>query len=107
MLEHVDHLSCLECGEEFRPSRRTRCPSCARGGRLRYVYKTRALAPFDRRDWARREPWLWRFRELLPFDDDLDPPPLQVGMTPLYGSPRLAQHCGVRGLFVKDAGASP
>lgn len=107
MLQHVDSLSCKECGEAFRPSRRARCPSCKDGGELRFHYKTAALAPFDRADWARREPWLWRYRELLPFDEDFDPPPLQVGVTPLYGSPRLAQLCGVRGLFVKDESREP
>ncbi|MBS2026833.1 MAG: pyridoxal-phosphate dependent enzyme [Deltaproteobacteria bacterium] len=107
MLDDVDRLECRRCGNAFPPARRARCPHCADGGALRFVYRTRRLAPFDRGTWARREPWLWRFRELLPFDDDLDPPPLQVGLTPLYGSPRLAAACGVRGLFVKDESRNP
>lgn len=107
MIDHVQSLDCRECGESFRPSRRARCPSCTDGGALRFAYKLDALTPFDRATWARREPWLWRFRELLPFDEDLVPPPLQVGLTPLYGSPRLAQLCGVHGLFVKDESRQP
>jgi len=107
MLDDVDRLECRRCGSSFSPARRARCPSCADGGALRFHYRTRRLAPFDRGTWARREPWLWRFRELLPFDDDLDPPPLQVGLTPLYGSPRLASACGLRGLFVKDESRNP
>jgi threonine synthase len=107
MLDHVASLSCLRCGESFRPSRRARCPSCPDGGALRYSYRLEALQPFDKRTWSRRESWLYRFREVLPFDDTFEPPPLQIGMTPLYGSPRLARRCGVRGLYVKDESRSP
>jgi len=107
MLEHVASLRCRDCGEDFRPAHRARCPQCEGGGALRYGYRTDHRARFDRGRWAKREAWLWRYRELLPFDDDLDPPPLHVGATPLYGSPALARHCGVRGLFVKDESRNP
>lgn len=107
MIEHVASLHCLRCGESFRPALRARCPRCADGGALRFRYRLEELGRFDRSVWSRREPWLHRFRELLPFDDDFDPPPLQVGMTPLYGSVRLARQCGVSGLFIKDESREP
>jgi threonine synthase len=108
MLEHLEGISCLRCGSSFRPSLRQLCSKCDDGGQLRYRY---LLSRFDgqalRRDWSRREPWLWRFRELLPLDETTRPPPLQVGHTPLYGSARLATFVGVHGLLIKDESRQP
>jgi len=102
MLDDVESVRCSACGKSAR-GRPQRCPDCADGGRLRFVYDLdRLRARFEPASWSRREPWLWRYREVLPFDEDFEPPPLQVGFTPLYGSPRLAACAGVRGLLVKD-----
>ena len=102
MLEDVERLTCKRCGQNAR-GRPQRCAHCEDGGALRFHYDLERIRDrVDPRSWSRRESWLWRYRELLPFDEDFEPPPLQVGLTPLYGSPRLAQRAGVRGLMVKD-----
>ena len=106
MLDHIDHLLCRTCGSTFRPSVRSLCPQCVDGGELRYVYDLSRVA-LDAVKLSRRESWLWRFKELLPFDEAVELPPLQVGMTPLYGSPRLAAYAGLGGLIVKDESRNP
>jgi len=106
VLDHIDHLLCRTCGSTFRPSVRSLCPQCVDGGELRYVYDLSRVA-LDAVKLSRRESWLWRFKELLPFDEAVELPPLQVGMTPLYGSPRLAAYAGLGGLIVKDESRNP
>ncbi len=56
---------------------------------------------------ARREPSLWRYRELLPLPFDGEPVTLGEGMTPLLPCPRLGQSLGLRRLFIKDESQLP
>jgi threonine synthase len=56
---------------------------------------------------ANRETTLWRYRDLLPIAPDAVVPPLAVGWTTLYHTPRLAQDLGLREAWVKDDGANP
>jgi threonine synthase len=50
---------------------------------------------------------VWRFRELLPFDDSPPIVSLGEGNTPLYDAPRSASYCGVDALQVKHQGCNP
>ena len=56
---------------------------------------------------SNRDMSLWRYRELLPLSDSRFQPPLSVGWTPLYQTPRLANDLGLRATWVKDDGANP
>ena len=56
---------------------------------------------------ANHEMTMWRYRDLLPVADDTVVPPLSVGWTPLYHTPRLADDLGLRNAWVKDDGANP
>jgi threonine synthase len=56
---------------------------------------------------AKRETTLWRYRDLLPIAPDSIVPPLAVGWTTLYHTPRLAQDLGLHEAWVKDDGANP
>ena len=64
----------------------------------------RALA---RHNLAVRPATLWRYRELLPVEDDASIVSLGEGMTPLLDCPRLAAHCGLSRLFIKDESQLP
>ena len=50
---------------------------------------------------------VWRFRELLPFDDSAPIVTLLEGNTPLYDAPRSADYCGLRALRLKHQGCNP
>ena len=56
---------------------------------------------------AKREPTLWRYRELLPLPLDEQPVSLGEGMSPLLRAPRLGQSLGLRDLWIKDESQLP
>ena len=69
---------------------------------LRERWRARA-ASHDPRDRS----GVWRFRELLPFDDDASVVTLFEGNTPLYDAPRSAKYAGLTALRLKHQGCNP
>lgn len=103
-------LKCVLCGKEFPPAADTYvCDECGLDGTLDVLYDmgvakkriTRESLAVD------REMTLWRYRALLPVDDEASIPPLVVGWSPLYKNDRLASEYGVKDLFIKDDGRNP
>lgn len=72
------------------------------GAAFRKLWETRAVS---------REPrdisGVWRYRELLPFDDSAPFITLFEGNTPIYGAPLSANYCGLEGLRLKHQGCNP
>ncbi len=58
-------------------------------------------------DFASRESSMWRYRELLPFEDPAKIISLGEGMTPLLHCPSLGSHLGVENLWIKDESQLP
>ena len=56
---------------------------------------------------ARDRSGVWRFREFLPFDEDVAVVSLGEGNTPLYDAPRSADYCGLTSLRLKHQGNNP
>jgi threonine synthase len=56
---------------------------------------------------ARRPSDLWRYRELLPFEDEASVVSLGEGATPIVACPRLAAEFGLREILVKDESRLP
>jgi threonine synthase len=50
---------------------------------------------------------VWRFRELLPFEESVPVVTLGEGNTPLYDAPRCAEYVGLRSLRLKHQGCNP
>src|SRR5438132_12408584 len=50
---------------------------------------------------------LWRYRELLPYEDPARTVTLGEPMTPLDDAPRLGRKLGIRGFAIKDEGLLP
>ncbi len=50
---------------------------------------------------------VWRYLEMLPFDDDAPFVTLFEGNTPLFHAPRSAKYCGLAGLRLKHQGYNP
>jgi threonine synthase len=117
MISAVEQV-CIEsnCGARFGLSERIyNCKHC--GGLLEVapsfdqirdahalpaIWKARrtSLAAADRSG-------VWRFRELLPFADDIRLVTFGEGNTPLYDAPRSAAYCGLDSLRLKHQGANP
>src|SRR3954453_13060873 len=51
---------------------------------------------------AERPPTLWRYRELLPLPEHVEPVTLGEGMSPLLPCPSLGKHLGLENLYIKD-----
>jgi threonine synthase len=105
-----------ECGAQF--GIREALLDCSRcGGPLEVRLSSGPLA--QRKDlkslWAARrgslEPrdrsGVWRFRELLPFEEGTPIVTLGEGNTPLYDAPRCAEYAGQRSLRLKHQGCNP
>jgi threonine synthase len=56
---------------------------------------------------ARDRSGVWRYRELLPFDDRAPIVTLFEGDTPLYDAPRSAKYAGLSALRLKHLGCNP
>jgi threonine synthase len=56
---------------------------------------------------AGREASLWRYREVLPLDDERNKLTLGEGMTPLLKAERLGARVGLSNLYIKDEGVNP
>ena len=98
---------CVKCGKEYEAT--PDLTNCECGGILDIVYdyayiKTRLTREVLA---ARRNPTMWRYRELLPVEPDTPEPPLRVGWSPLYEADRLAKELGIRKLWIKDDGINP
>ena len=106
-MRHVKYGKCVRCGRTYEavPDLTT----CACGGILEITYDYDFIkSRLTKQVLANRpERSMWRYRELLPIEEDTAPTPLRVGWSPLYEEPRLAERLGLGRLFVKDDGQNP
>ncbi|MBI1745658.1 MAG: threonine synthase [Acidobacteria bacterium] len=108
-MEHVTKLRCVICHGEYSPATVPyTCPACGVDGILDVEYDYAAVARAMTAPVLKQRPLShWRYEELLPIERSLPLPPLQVGWTPVYETPRLARHIGLRSLYLKDDGRNP
>lgn len=100
-------LSCFRCGRLYPQSEARGRMTCACGGPLLQQYDVKRLTKSDR-DTLRDRPWsLWRYRELLPIEDERNICSMNEGGTPIVPIPATSQHIGCRDLWVKDEGRNP
>lgn len=112
------YLSCFEqaCRAQY-PAEAVlyNCPEC--GGLLQVQYSgTMAPAPELKRVWRERrmsnaaidQSGVWRYREAIPFLDDLTlAVTLREGSTPLLAGPKAARYGGLDSLVFKHQGFNP
>ena len=111
----ASRLVCAEpgCGRAAdRDSAPARCAAC--GGLLEFSYGLQPESDWRPRWRTRRaaggpmdSSGVWRFRELLPDFDGVQPVTLGEGGTPMPEAPRTAAWAGVAGLSVKHLGGNP
>lgn len=91
---------CSSCGGLLDVERRE--PIAIEPASLRELWRERKSS-LDARDRS----GVWRFREFLPFSDDVEIVSLDEGDTPLYGAPRSADYCRLPQLKLKHQGCNP
>ncbi len=106
-MDHVKGAKCVLCGKEYAAA--PDVTNCSCGGILDIVYDyAKIKAHFGKKDLEnRKEPSMWRYKELLPVEPDSYTGGLRVGMSPLYKVDRLGAELGMPNLYVKDDGFNP
>ena len=93
-------LKCRECGNEYPKAPTHVCEFCF--GPLECVYNYGAIAKrLTRAKILKRPPTMWRYRELLPIDDE-PTIGLDVGYTPLVRAKNLGRLLGLNEVYVKN-----
>ena len=107
MLKNVKCAKCVKCGKEHPAT--PDVTTCECGGILDIVYDYDYIKSRLTKEKlaARKDMTMWRYRELLPIEEETENTPLRVGNTPLYEEPRLAEMLGLGHLYVKDDGLNP
>ncbi len=109
-MNHILHLRSLISGRTFRTDEIDYVdPEYGPDGVVDVVYDYDAIKRDISRESLRQngERSMWRYKPLLPIEAGAAVPPLQIGWTPIYPTPRLAADLGLRHLWVKDDGRNP
>ncbi len=100
---NVHALRCIACGHDHHDFWDWDCAACG-GDRMDVVYGPEALEQVAR-DLATPGPIdQWRYRAVLPLPEGAALLPISVGGSPLSAAPRLAEHLGVKEVWLKDDG---
>src|ERR1044072_3646908 len=104
---NVTHLECGLCGLEHEAHRlHNVCTACGKPLLVRYDLE-RAKVTLRKETLASRRPDLWRYREVLPVENDNDIVSFGEGWTPLLRANRLSRRVGIQDLFIKDESQNP
>jgi len=111
-MEHADlggvnfHLECIYCGAIYRPNQVIyTCSKC--GGLLSVEYDFSELPENLDRLWKKRAFSVWRYRELLPIEEEEMRVTLGEGGTSLNRCLRLSEALSLKNLYVKNEGENP
>ena len=106
-MKNVLYCQCVKCGSTYAPA--PDITTCECGGILDVIYDYDYIkTKFNKETLANRDdPTMWRYRELLPIEEDTVPAGLRVGMSPMYEAPNIAKDLGIARLYIKDDGVTP
>src|SRR4051794_8679407 len=97
---NVTHLYCSSCGKKREARQLVNLCECGKPLMVAYDLE-KAATSLTRESLAGREPTLWRYREVLPVEDESNRLTLGEGMTPLIKSERLGARLGMPNLYIK------
>jgi len=100
------YLKCIDCGQEYDPQEVIyTCRNC---GDLLSVEYHDLEVPFDLGQiWTARPLSVWRYRELLPLEDETNIVSLGEGGTTLNRCLRLSKMLDLKEVYVKNEGENP
>ena len=106
-MRNVICARCVKCGKEYEAT--PNLTSCECGGILDIIYDYDYIKTKLTKETLanRRNPTMWRYRELLPVEETTPDTELRVGWSPLYEAPRLEKRLGLKQLWIKDDGVNP
>jgi threonine synthase len=102
----IEYLYCPKCGGQYRRGRITQLCRC--GSPLLVKYDLAKAKNFIRKgDLKGRVPSLWRYKELLPVENEGNIVTLGEGLTPLLRLPKAGADSDIPELCLKDEGVTP
>ena len=105
-MSFAQEIVCARCQERFGLSELLNLCHCGSPLIVRYDLK-KAKTAFEKSSLAGRVASLWRYRELLPLQDDANLVSLGEGYTPLLDAKKLGGELGLRRLWIKDEAQNP
>jgi threonine synthase len=104
---NVTHLECAACHLEHEARRLLNlCRECGKPLLVRYDLE-RAKRSLKKESLAGRRADLWRYREVLPVENDENIVSLGEGWTPLLQAKNLGKQIGIDQLYIKDESQNP
>lgn len=104
---NVTHLECAACHLEHEARRLLNlCRECGKPLLVRYDLE-RASRTLTRESLVAQRADLWRYREVLPVENDANIVSLGEGWTPLLRAERLGNQLGIDRLYIKDESQNP
>ena len=99
-------IICPRCNQRFGLSQLLNLCPCGSPLLVRYDLQ-KASAALAKSAFQGRGPTLWRYRELLPLQDDENLVSLGEGFTPLLKAKALGREVGLKRLWIKDEAQNP
>ena len=99
-------IVCPRCDNHFPLGQLLNLCACGSPLLVRYALKKAATA-LSRAALQGRAPTLWRYREVLPLNDNANRVSLGEGFTPLLEAKTLARELGLQRLWIKDEAQNP
>ncbi len=99
-MSYITALKCRECGQDYPVQPLHVCETCFGPLEVMYDY-ARIRNALSRKTIEGRPNNLWRYRELLPVDNEPEVGPCS-GFTPLLHARRLGAEIGIKRLYIKD-----
>lgn len=109
-MKHITGLKCLICGRKYKVDDISYvCPLHGDEGIVDIEYDYEQISRMINRDdlIQSKNYSMWRYKPLLPIDQDAVLPPLSAGWTPLYRSSAIAGKLGLEEVWIKDDGRMP
>ena len=104
---HITHLECGLCGLKHEARRLLNlCRECGKPLLVRYDLDS-AKRTLTKESLPARRPDLWRYREVLPVENDENLVSLGEGWTPLLRATNLGRRAGIEELYIKDESQNP
>src|SRR5205823_13166183 len=106
LMARVSGLRCRECGAEYELQATNVCAACFGPLDVAYDYdEIRRVV--SRRRIESGPPSIWRYRDLLPLEDEAPVVTLGEGFTPLVKADRLGAELGLSNLYLKNDSMNP
>ena len=102
----AEEIVCPRCDNRFRLDQLVNLCSCGSPLLVRYDLR-KAAATVTKPSLQGRSATLWRYRELLPVQDDVNVVSLGEGFTPLLEAKTVAHELSFRRIWIKDEAQNP